>query len=140
MLEQNVVVTDLEVYHADPLAVPQLSTVAPSVIQLIIVLVHLLVEGHNVLADPVWLSRLHPRYLQQRSYAPGLLVWQDWINNPLTYQFIKADVQPCLPLWAEAHRTRLDANLVPELQVVVTAWVLHSTDVGLLGHQVGLTG
>ena len=74
MLERNVVVTGLEVYHADPLGVPLLCMVAPSVVKLIVVLVCMLVNGHNILADPVGLSGLHTRYQQQRSYAPRLLI------------------------------------------------------------------
>ena len=62
MLKWNVVVLSLEVYHADPFGVPQLCTVAPSVVQLIVVLVSLLIDGHNVLADPIRLSRLYPQY------------------------------------------------------------------------------
>ena len=115
MFKRNVVVTGLEVYLADPLGAPQLCVVAPSIIQLIVVLVCLLVDGYNILADPVELSRLYLWYQQQWSNPPGLLFWQDRTNNPLTYQFIKVDVQPCLLLWAEAHWVRLDANLVPEL-------------------------
>ena len=61
MLQQNVVVTGLEVYHADLLGLPQLHAVALSVIQLIVALVHSLIDGHNVLADLVGLSRLHSR-------------------------------------------------------------------------------
>ena len=107
---------------------------------MIVVLVCLLIDGYNVLADPIGLSRLHPWHPQQRSYAPGLLVWQNRTNNPLAYQFVKVDVQPCLLLRAEVHQARLDADLVPQLQVVVIAWILHSTDTGLLGCQVSLTG
>ena len=114
--------------------------VAPSVIQLIVVLVPLLIDGYNVLADPIGLSRLHPRYQQQRSYAPGLLIQQDWTNNPLAYQFVKVDVQPRLLLLAEVHQARLDANLIPQLQAIVILRILHPTDVGLLGCQASLTG
>ena len=88
MSEQDVVVTGFEVYHTDLLGVPQLHMVVLSIFQLIVVLVHLLVDGHNVLADLVGLSKLHPWYQKQRSYAPGLFIWQDWADNPLTYQFI----------------------------------------------------
>ena len=74
MLKRYVVVPNLEVYHADPLGAAQLHAVALSIVQLIVVLIRLLVNGYNVLADPVGLSSLHPRYQQQWSYAPGLLV------------------------------------------------------------------
>ena len=65
MLKQNVVVPSLEVYHADPLGASQLCVVAPSIVQLIVVLVRLLIDGYNVLADPIGLSRLHPWHQQQ---------------------------------------------------------------------------
>ena len=133
-------VPGLEVYHADPLGAAQLCAVVPNIIQLIVVLVHSLVDGYNVLADPVGLSRLHPRYQQQRSDTPGLLIRQNWTNNPLAYHFVKVDVQPCLFLWVEAHWACLDANLVAQLQAVVISQILHSTDVGLLGCQASLTG
>ena len=74
MLEQNVVVTSLEVYHVGPLGVPQRHVVVPSVVQLIVILIRLLVDRRNVLADPVGLSRLHPWYQQQQSCALGLLI------------------------------------------------------------------
>ena len=69
-----VVVPGLEVYHADPFGVAKIRTVTPHVVQLIVVLVHSLIDGYNVLADPVGLSRLHSRDQQQRRHAPGLLV------------------------------------------------------------------
>ena len=93
-------VTGLEVYHADPLGAPQLHEVAPSVIRLI---------------GLVGLAILHSWYQQQRTYAPGLLVWQDWTNNPHTYQFVKVDIQTYLLLRVEVHGMHLNANLVPEL-------------------------
>ena len=75
MLERYVVVPSLEVYHADPLGVTEICTVAPRIIQLIVVLICSLIDRYNVLADPIGLSGLHPRDQQQRCYAPGLLVW-----------------------------------------------------------------
>ena len=140
MFEWYVVVPSLEVYHADPFGTAKIRAIMPRIVQLIVVLVRSLVDGYNVLADPIGLSRLHPWYQQQRSYAPGLLIQQDRTNNPLTYQFVKVDVQPHLLLRAEAHRARLDADLIPQLQAVVISRILHLTDVGLLGCQTSLTG
>ena len=74
MLEGNVVVPGLEVYHADPFGAAQIRAIAPRIIQLIVVLVRSLVDGYNVLADPIGLSRLHPRDQQQRRHASGLLI------------------------------------------------------------------
>ena len=74
VLEGYVVVPGLEVYHADPFGTAQIRAIAPRIIQLIVVLVRLLIDGYNVLADPIGLSRLHPWDQQQRRHAPGLLV------------------------------------------------------------------
>ena len=74
VLEWNVVVPGLEVYHADPLGAAKICAVTLRIIQLITVLVRSLIDGYNVLADPIGLSRLHPRDQQQRHHAPGLLV------------------------------------------------------------------
>ena len=74
MFERNVVVPGLEVYHADLFGAAKIRIVSPRIIQLIVVLVHLLIDGHNVLADPIGLSRLHPRDQQQWRHASGLLV------------------------------------------------------------------
>ena len=74
MLERYVVVPGLEVYHADPLGMAKIRAVIPRIIQLIVVLVCPLIDGYDVLANPIGLSRLHPRYQQQRRHAPGLLV------------------------------------------------------------------
>ena len=74
MFKRYVVVPGLEVYHADPLGAAEICVVAPRIIQLIVVLVCLLVDGYNVLADSIGLPRLHPRDQQQRRHAPGLLV------------------------------------------------------------------
>ena len=74
MLEGYVVVPGLEVYHADPFGTAQIRAIAPRIIQLIVLLVRLLIDGYNVLADPIGLSRLHPRDQQQRRHASGLLV------------------------------------------------------------------
>ena len=74
MLEGNIVVPGLKVYHADPFGAAQMRAIAPRIIQLIVVLVRSLVDGYNVLADPIGLSRLHPRDQQQRRHASGLLV------------------------------------------------------------------
>ena len=60
MLERYVVVPGLEVYHADPLGTAEIRAIASRIIQLIVVLVYLLIDGYNVLADPIGLSRLHP--------------------------------------------------------------------------------
>ena len=75
MLKRYVVVPGLEVYHADPLGAAEIRVVTLRIIQLIVVLVRLLIDGYNVLADPIGLSRLHPRDQQQRRHAPGLLIW-----------------------------------------------------------------
>ena len=74
MLERYVVVPGLEVYHADPPSAAEIRAVAPRIVQLIVVLVRLLIDGYNVLADPIGLSRLHPRDQQQRRHASGLLI------------------------------------------------------------------
>ena len=74
VLEGYVVVPGLEVYHADPFGTAQIRAIAPRIIQLIVVLVRSLIDGYNVLADPIGLSRLHPRDQQQRRHASGLLV------------------------------------------------------------------
>ena len=74
MFEGYVVVPGLKVYHADPLSTAELHAVTPRIIQLIVVLVRLLINGYNVLADPIGLSRLHPRDQQQRRHASGLLI------------------------------------------------------------------
>ena len=132
-------VTSLEIYHADPLGATQLRMVALSVIQLIVILICLLLEGHNVLTDQVTLARLHTYYQQQQSNAPGLLSQQDRTHNPFAYQFSKVDVQPELLRQSEVNGECLDANLVPELQAVVMSQVLHPNDVGLLGCKAGLT-
>ena len=50
------------------------------------------------------------------------------------------DVQPCLFLWAKAHRMHFYADLIPQLQAVVVSGVFHSADVGLLGCKASLTG
>ena len=60
MLERYAVVPGLEVYHADPLGMAEIRAVTLHVIQLIVVLICSLVDGYNVLADPIGLSRLHP--------------------------------------------------------------------------------
>ena len=74
MLQGYVVVPGLEVYHADPFGAAQIRAIVPRIIQLIVVLVRSLVDGYNVLADPIGLSRLHPRDQQQRRHASGLLI------------------------------------------------------------------
>ena len=74
MLERYVVVPGLEVYHADPLGAAEIRAITSRIIQLIVVLVCLLIDGYNVLADPIGLSRLHPPDQQQRRHAPGLLI------------------------------------------------------------------
>ena len=74
VLEGYVVVPGLKVYHADPLGAAEIRAVAPRIIQLIVVLVCLLIDGYNVLADPVGLSRLHTQDQQQWRHASGLLV------------------------------------------------------------------
>ena len=74
MLEGNVVVPGLKVYHADPFGAAQIRMIAPGIIQLIVVLVRSLVDGYNVLADPIGLPRLNPRDQQQRRHASGLLI------------------------------------------------------------------
>ena len=74
MLEWYVVVPGLEVYHADPLGAAEIRAVTMRIIQLIVVLVRSLIDGYNVLADPIGLSRLHPRDQQQWRHAPGLLI------------------------------------------------------------------
>ena len=74
MLEKNVVVPSLEVYHADPFGMAEIRVVAPRIIQLIVVLFRLLIDGYNVLADPIGLSRLQHWDQQQWRHAPGLLV------------------------------------------------------------------
>ena len=74
MLEGNVVVPGLKVYHADPFGTAQIRVIAPRIIQLIVVLVRSLIDGYNILADPIGLSGLHPRDQQQRHHASGLLV------------------------------------------------------------------
>ena len=75
MLKRYIVVPGLEVYHADPLGAAEIRVVTSRIIRLIVVLVCLLIDGYNVLADPIGLSRLNPRDQQQRRHAPGLLVW-----------------------------------------------------------------
>ena len=60
MFKRYVVVPSLEVYHADPLGAAEIRVIALRIIQLIVVLVCLLIDGYNVLADPIGLSRLHP--------------------------------------------------------------------------------
>ena len=75
MLERYVVVPSLEVYHADPVGTAEIRVVMLRIIQLIVVLVRLLVDRYDVLADPIGLSRLHPRDQRQRRHAPGLLIW-----------------------------------------------------------------
>ena len=77
MLERYVVVPSLEVYHADPLGTAEIRAVTPRIIQFIVVLVGPLIDGYDVLANPIGLSRLYPWYQQQRRNAPGLLVWQN---------------------------------------------------------------
>ena len=74
MLEGYAVVPGLEVYHADPFGTAQIRTVTPRIVQLIVVLMRSLIDGYNVLADPIGLSRLHPRDQQQRRHASGLLI------------------------------------------------------------------
>ena len=74
MLERYVVVPGLEVYHTDLLGVAEICVVTLHIIQLIVVLIRLLIDGYNVLADPIGLSRLHSRDQQQRCYTPGLFV------------------------------------------------------------------
>ena len=74
VLKGYVVVPGLEVYHADPLGVAEIRAVTPRIIQLIVVLVCSLIDGYDVLADPIGLSSLHPRDQQQRHHAPGLLI------------------------------------------------------------------
>ena len=74
MLERYVVVPGLEVYHADPLGTAEIRAVTLRIVQMIVVLVRLLIDGYNVLADPIGLSRLHPWDQQQWRNAPGLLV------------------------------------------------------------------
>ena len=74
MLKRYVVVPGLEVYHADPLGMAEICAVTLRIIQLIVVLVRLLIGGYDVLADPIGLSRLHPRDQQQWRHAPGLLI------------------------------------------------------------------
>ena len=74
VLEGYVVVPGLKVYHADPLSTAALRAVMPRIVQLIVVLVRSLINGYNVLADPIGLSRLHPRDQQQRRHASGLLI------------------------------------------------------------------
>ena len=75
MLERYVVVPGLEIYHADPLGAAEIRAVTPRIVQLIVVLVCPLIDGYNVLANPIGLSRLHPRDQQQWRHTPGLLVW-----------------------------------------------------------------
>ena len=74
VLEGYVVVPGLEVYHADPLSAAEIRAITPRIIQLIVVLIRLLIDGYDVLADPIGLSRLHPRDQQQRRHTSGLLV------------------------------------------------------------------
>ena len=74
MLEGYVVVPGFEVYHADPLSAAEICAIMPRIVQLIVVLVCSLINGYNVLADPVGLPRLHPRDQQQQRHASGLLV------------------------------------------------------------------
>ena len=74
LFERYVVVPGLEVYHADPLSAAKIRAVMPRIIQLIVVLVRSLINGYDVLANPIGLSRLHPQYQQQGRHAPGLLV------------------------------------------------------------------
>ena len=74
MLERYVVVPSLKVYHADPFGTAQIRAIALRIIQLIVVLVRSLIDGYNVLADPIGLSRLHPRDQQQWRRASGLVV------------------------------------------------------------------
>ena len=50
------------------------------------------------------------------------------------------NVQPCLFFRAKAHRARLNADLIPQLQAVVVSRVLYSADVSLLGCKASLTG
>ena len=75
MLEWYVVVPSLEVYHANPFGAAKIRAIALRIVQLIVVLVCLLIDGYNVLADPIGLSRLYPRDQQQWRHAPGLLIW-----------------------------------------------------------------
>ena len=74
VLERYVVVPGLEVYHADPFGTAKIRAIMPRIVQLIVVLIRSLVDGYNVLADPIGLSRLHPWDQQQRRHAPGLLI------------------------------------------------------------------
>ena len=74
VLERYVVVPGLEVYHADPPSAAEIRALAPRIVQLIVVLVHSLINGYNVLTDPIGLSGLYPRDQQQRRHASGLLV------------------------------------------------------------------
>ena len=74
MLERYVVVPGLEVYHADPLGAAEIRAVTTRIVQLIVVLICSLIDGYDVLADPIGLSRLHPRDQQQRRNAPGLFI------------------------------------------------------------------
>ena len=74
MLEWYVVVPGLEIYHADPLGTAEIRAITLRIVQLIVVLVCPLIDGYNVLANPIGLSRLHPRYQQQWRNTPGLLV------------------------------------------------------------------
>ena len=74
MLERYVVVPGLEVYHADPFGTAQIRAITLCIVQRIVVLVRPLIDGYNVLADPIGLSRLHPRDQQQRRHASGLLI------------------------------------------------------------------
>ena len=52
MLERDVVVPGLEVYHADPFGAAKIRAIAPRIVQLIVALVCSLIDGYNVLADP----------------------------------------------------------------------------------------
>ena len=74
MFERYVVVPGLEVYHADPFGVAKIHSIMLRIVQLIVVLVRSLIDGYNVLADPIGLSRLHPRDQQQQRHASGLLI------------------------------------------------------------------
>ena len=60
MFERYVVVPGLEVYHADPLGAAEIRAVMPRIVQLIVVFVCSLIDGYDVLSDPIGLSRLHP--------------------------------------------------------------------------------
>ena len=62
MFERDIVKSRLQVDHTYPLGSSKLRPVSPGVIQLVLVFIGLLIDGHYILAYPVRLTGLLARY------------------------------------------------------------------------------